>query len=421
MLLTSLLPTALISGCSDDSRRGQLAPGPDAPRPDAVGQDAMPDGPRSPTCTITRGSRLELQRITRIPGSALLVASPPADDRLFIVGQNGQVWIFEDGLLKTTPFLDLGPDAGGPVLVGPERGLLGLAFHPQYAQNRTFFVYYTTETANLVARYRTRAGDPSQADPASAQVLLSIDDPFANHNGGMLEFGDDGLLYIGTGDGGDANDPLNHAQDRASLLGKMLRLDVDHPADGRPYGIPAGNPFAGSDDASGGAPEIFLLGLRNPWRWSFDDATGDLYLADVGQSQREEVQVIAAGPGAGKNLGWKIYEAERCTRDDGACDPTGMTFPQLSKNHGSDGFCSIIGGDVYRGSCYPDLVGKYFYSDYCYGGVRSMSYRDGAAHDDKLERGASMPQGPSSIHAAASGELYLTTTLGIVYHLEASE
>lgn len=418
-ILTSLASLSILDGCGDNSQRGKIVV--DAALPDAAPDgvaDAMPDGPAPLACAITRGSKLELRRLARITGSAVLVASPPGDARLFIVGQNGQLWIFADGQLAATPFLDLSLDAGGPVVSGSERGLLGLAFHPRYAQNRTFFVFYTTATANVVARYQTLAGDPSRADPASAQVLLSIADPFANHNGGMLEFDRDGLLTIGTGDGGDANDPFNHAQNRSSLLGKMLRLDVDHPAGGKPYGIPASNPFA---DGAQGAPEIFMLGVRNPWRWSFDDATGDLYIADVGQSQREEVQIIAAGTGAGKNLGWKIYEAERCTRADGACDPTGMTFPQQSKNHGADGFCSIIGGDVYRGRCYPDLVGKYFYSDYCYGGVRSFVYRDGVARDDKMERGTGMPQGPSSIHAAAGGELYLTTTLGIVYHLEASE
>lgn len=413
------------AGCGDEGqRRGApdaSSPGDGPARGDGGHGDAGDTGPA--LCPIVRGSKLKLQRITRIPGSAVLVTSPPGDPRLFVVGQNGQIWIYDRGGLRAEPFLDLSLEAGGPVVSGAERGLLGLAFHPRYAENGRFFVYYTTEVAgadggtqayDVVARYEARPEDRFRADAGSGRVLLSIADPFATHNGGMMEFGEDGLLYIGNGDGGDANDPFNHAQDRGSLLGKMLRLDVDRESGGQRYAIPAGNPFG---------DEIFMLGLRNPWRWSFDEG-GDLYLTDVGQSQREEIQIIPAGTGAGRNLGWKIFEGELCTSGETgspSCDATGMTFPQLTKDHAADGFCSIIGGDVYRGRCYPDLVGRFFYSDYCTGGVRSLRYEAGAVRDDKLELGRAMPQAPSSIHAASDGELYLTTILGIVYHLEATE
>lgn len=411
------------SACGDDPRRGGPRDAADDDGPVGTDADAGADaaaGTEPAACPVVRGAKVKLQRVTRIPGSAVLVTSPPGDPRLFIVGQNGQIWIYDRGALRAEPFLDLSLEAGGPVFSGGERGLLGLAFHPDYAQNGAFFVYYTTdvttggETAayDVVARYRARPDDRFRADPQSGQVLLSIADPFPTHNGGMMEFGEDGLLYIGNGDGGDADDPFNHAQDLSSLLGKLLRLDVDREAGGKRYAIPPGNPFG---------DEIFLLGLRNPWRWSFD-VGGDLYLTDVGQRQREEIQIIPAGTGAGRNLGWKIFEGELCTSGDaGPCDATGMTFPQLTKNHGSDGFCSIIGGDVYRGRCYPDLAGRFFYSDYCAGGLRSLRYEGGDVRDDKLELPRATPQAPSSIHAASDGELYLTTTLGIVYHLEATE
>ncbi len=400
-----------------------------SPRLDAsvhrdAGGDAPADARAGAGCAITRGSKVRLALLARLPGSAVLVASPPADDRLFVVAQGGQLRILEGGQLAAAPFLDLSSAAGGPVLADSERGLIGLAFHPRYADNRAFFVFYTTATANVVARYRAFAGDPSRADPSSGEVLLSIDDPLDNHNGGMMEFGADGLLYIGTGDGGGANDPFDHAQDPRSLLGKLLRIDVDAPAGGEPYGIPAGNPFA---DGVAGAPEVLMLGLRNPWRWSFDERpgepSGELYLGDVGQDGDEELHIIAAASAAGQNLGWPTYEGNRCNRPgpDGACSPQGLTFPQLTKSHAQQRFCSIIGGDVYRGRCYPDLVGRYFFSDFCYGGVRSLRYQGGAVTDERFELGAGQPPMPSSLHAAAGGELYLTTTQGHVFHLEAGE
>jgi glucose/arabinose dehydrogenase len=409
------------AGCSDGASASRDAGSGSGPRRDA-GLDAGLDGGLA-GCAVTRGREVRLAPVARISGAAVLVTSPPGDARLFVVGQEGQLWIVRDGQLQPTPFLDLGIDAGGPVVADLERGLLGLAFHPRYAQNRTFFVFYTTATANVLARYRARADDPGRADPSSGEVVLSIADPLDTHNGGMIEFGPEGLLTVGTGDGGGAHDPFDHAQNPRSLLGKLLRLDVDHPADGRPYGIPAGNPFA---DGVAGAPEIFAMGLRNPWRWSFDD-NGDLYLTDVGQATDEELQVIAAGTGAGANFGWPIYEGHRCNRPGGECAPDGMTFPQLTKSHATHFFCSIIGGDVYRGGCYPDLVGRYFFSDYCYGGVRSLRYHDddgdgvGVVSDERFELGAGAPQVPTSLHAAAGGELYLTTTQGHVLHLEAGE
>jgi hypothetical protein len=412
-----------------------------APPPPPPPSDGPPiDAPVLPACsTPVHGTTLSLRKVGHINGSALLVTSPPGDPRLFVIAQGGTIQLFDANFqLRATPFLDL----SNAVTAGGELGLLGLAFHPQYAQNRTFFVDYTAPNPNtadtahpyvdVVARYQAKAGDPSHADPASGQILISIPDRYSNHNAGMLEFGADGLLYVTTGDGGSGGDPQRNAQaiDRTSatcmaegcepLLGKMLRIDVDHPGSGKPYGIPAGNPFA----AGGGEPEIFLIGLRNPWRWSFDRATGDLWIGDVGQDKLEELDVLPGPPSAqaGKNMGWSMWEGSGSNSCYGnyTCTTAGFTFPQVVYTHAQN-WHAIIGGQVYRGTCYPDLIGMYFFTDNTNQAVkRAQLAADGSVTVTDLPApAAGWPASPSSIHADARGELYETTTGGDIYHLEA--
>jgi glucose/arabinose dehydrogenase len=361
-----------------------------------------------------------------IEGTAsTLVTSPPGDPRLFVLELHGRIRIIEDGVLRPAPFLDISPDAGGPVNANGlgELGFLGLAFHPRYAINRQFFVFYTMDNPdpmdvmhpylNVLVRYTTSATDPYRADPASAVTLLSIPDPFSNHNGGMLEFGPDGLLYVSTGDGGGVAslppDPYNHAQNPSSLLGKILRLDVDDKLPGLEYGIPAGNPFA----ASGGRPEVLVLGLRNPWRFAIDRSNGDLYIGDVGGAIYEEITVLRYGQQAGRNLGWKTWEGPDCHAPP--CDPTGMTFPQDARHH-STGYWSIIPGEVYRGACYPDLVGMFIYVDTGYNlpqGARLQA--DGSLAVQELSTEYVFQ--PASLHADSRGELYETDVQGSVWEL----
>jgi hypothetical protein len=252
------------------------------------------------------------------------------------------------------------------------------------------------------------------ADPASEEVILAIPDYASNHNAGMIEFGDDGYLYVSTGDGGGGFDPNRNGQSTTALLAKILRLDVDHPASGKPYGIPADNPFV----SGGGAPEVFVYGLRNPWRWSFDAATGDMWIGDVGQTAQEELDFLPAGHQAGKNLGWSMYEASDCVGNY-TCDPTDKVFPVDARDHVTTAWRAIIGGQVYRGQCYPDLVGQYFYTDYLAGGL-SRATRDATGNVTITDLAGTFPSNASSLHAAARGEMYLTTTDGDVYHLEAA-
>lgn len=386
----------------------------------ACGGDKKPeDSLGLPACaTPVSGEKITTRRIGRVASAAMLATSPPADLRLFVVEQRGAIRIFKDDQLLPEPFLDLSADAAGPVDAGGEKGLLGLAFHPKYATNGFFYVFYTTaqptEWRDVVARCSVSVDNPDKADRASCVEILSIDDFASNHNGGMIEFGKDGMLYIGTGDGGGANDPRGTGQDLQSLLGKLLRIDVDgtNGSNGM-YGIPADNPFAGG----GGSPEIFIVGLRNPWRWSFDRMTGDLWIGDVGQDRFEELNYLPAGQQSGKNLGWSMYEGSSCFREP--CDGSGKTFPQDERERNATGWISIIAGQTYRGTCYPDIVGWHFYSDYGVGGlVKARPRTDGTLEIVELE--GTFPSNPSSIHEDARGEIFITTTAGDIYHLEAA-
>jgi glucose/arabinose dehydrogenase len=282
--------------------------------------------------------------------------------RLFISEQAGRVRVVgAGGALDPQPFVEL----SGRITSGGERGLLGLAFHPGFATNRRLFVDYTRigDGATVVSELRGSA-DGSRADPASERILLLVPQPFANHNGGQLAFGPDGYLYIGLGDGGSEGDPNGNGQNRNVLLGKILRIDVDaaHPS-GSGYAIPSDNPYASLGAAPGdGRPEVWAYGLRNPWRFSFDRLTGDLYIGDVGQNAWEEIDRQPLDPPGGANYGWNLREGDHCFR---TCDPTGLIEPIAEYSHKVG--CAVTGGYVYRGTAQASLQGVYIFGDYCSG------------------------------------------------------
>ncbi|HWS88690.1 MAG TPA: PQQ-dependent sugar dehydrogenase, partial [Pyrinomonadaceae bacterium] len=298
-----------------------------------------------------------------------IVNAADGTGRLFVVEQGGRVRVVKNGALLPTPFLDIATR----ISTGGERGLLGLAFPPGFASKQRFYVYYTNPSGDIrVARYRVSAGNADVADAGSEQVVITIPHPsFANHNGGQLAFSPrDGFLYAGTGDGGSGNDPGNNAQNTNSLLGKILRLDVEtgNPAT---YTVPPSNPFVGR---TGFRPEIWALGVRNPWRFSFDRQTHDLYIADVGQGTWEEIDFQPAASAGGENYGWRIMEGAHCHIPN-PCDQTGLTLPVVEYNHAA-GDCSVTGGYVYRGSAFARMQGVYFYGDFCSGriwGLRRVS------------------------------------------------
>jgi glucose/arabinose dehydrogenase len=342
----------------------------------------------------------------------LYVTQAPGDiSRLFVVEQPGKIRVISRGTLLTTPFLDLTSVAGYD---GGERGLLSMAFHPNYANNHRFFVLYTDASGTIqIVRYSV-SSDPDVADPTSAQVILSISHPtFANHNGGLITFGPEGYLYIGVGDGGGGGDPAGNAQRTDTLLGKILRIDVNS---GSPYVVPASNPFVGLSPAR---PEIWAYGLRNPWRFSFDRVTHDLYIADVGQSSREEVDVQPATSAGGENYGWNIMEGTICyPPPTTGCSQAGLVPPVFDYVTHSAGTCSITGGYVYRGTRLPLLAGHYVYGDYCSGRVSSFRYGNGAVteqHDYTPEFG--VLGHITSFGEDTAGELYVVTQGGNVYRI----
>jgi glucose/arabinose dehydrogenase len=318
--------------------------------------------------------------------------------RLFIVEQPGTIRLLPPGSSTTSAFLDI----RGKVRFGGEQGLLGLAFHPRYETSGRFFVYYVraSDQALIVAEYRVSASDPNRGDPNSETVVLAIPHPsFTNHNGGMLAFGPDNYLYIGVGDGGSANDPTNNSQNVNSLLGKILRIDVDAP--GAAYASPATNPFVG---AVAGRDEIFAYGLRNPWRFTFDRETGDAWLADVGQGSREEVDTPIVN---GANYGWRVYEGLSCTNVDPAlCRPSDYTPPVFEYAH-TGGRCSITGGYAYRGAGRVFPAGTYVYADYCSGEIFTW---DGSAQRLVLDTAQSI----ASFGEDERGELYVVDLDGTI-------
>jgi glucose/arabinose dehydrogenase len=358
------------------------------------GTDSMDPGP------LPSDFKLKLEEVASGLNNPVYVAAPSGDNRLFVVEQIGRIRIIENGQLLNTPFLDI----TSRVLSGGERGLLSVAFHPQYQTNGFFYVYFTGAGGEIRIERYTVSANPNQANQSSAKVILTIPHPRSNHNGGLAMFGPDGMLYLGTGDGGGGGDPDLNGQNQNTLLGKLLRIDVNN---GDPYSIPSGNPFAGRNDAR---PEIWAMGLRNPWRYAFDPSSGNLYIADVGQDVTEEVNVAAANR-AGVNYGWNVTEGSNCYQA-ASCNKSSFQLPVLEYNHDA-GQCSITGGFVYRGSAMPELNGTYFYADYCAGWVRSFKY-DGAANDRRQWELGTIGF-ITSFGVDANGELYLTSATGRLY------
>ena len=367
-------------------------------------------------------SALRLQQVGTNLGLnfPLFLTAPPGDaTRLFVVEKDGVIKIINTATQQTlpTPFLDL----TGQIATADEQGMLGLAFHPNYNLNGFFYINVTNLSGDSEIRRYQVSSDPDVADSASALLVLSVDQPagLTNHKAGWLGFGQDGFLYAAFGDGGGVGDPGENAQNLSSLLGKLLRIDVntdDFPADAaRNYAIPPGNPFTG---AVGALAEIWSYGLRNPWRPSFDRATGDFYIADVGQNQREEVNVatLASGAGAGVNFGWDTVEGTLCFEPATGCSTGGLTMPLLEYDHGQGQ--SITGGYVYRGGAIAGLQGTYFYGDFISGFVRTFRFANGAAAE-QADLAALRPPGGgiTSFGEDAQGEIYIVTAGGGVFRI----
>jgi glucose/arabinose dehydrogenase len=350
---------------------------------------------------VAAAQEIALQRVTGGLSSPLGIVSA-GDSRLFIVQQRGTIVVWDGTRVLPTPFLDI----RSLVSCCNERGLLGLAFHPHYAANGLFFIDYTAPNGDVtIARYSVLASDPNRADVASGTVILTIShSEFANHNGGELQFGPDGYLYIGVGDGGSGGDPHDHGQDLGQLLGKLLRIDVDRP----PYAIPSTNPFASRPGARG---EIWAYGLRNPWRFSFDRETGDLWIADVGQDKYEEVDLQPASSAGGEDYGWRLMEATHCYNPATNCPTAGLTMPILEYSHSFG--CSITGGYRYRGARFPRLRGIYFYGDYCSGTIWGATQANGAWTSRTM---LSTSLAISTFGEDASGELYVADIAGGVLY-----
>jgi glucose/arabinose dehydrogenase len=330
------------------------------------------------------------------------------DSRLFVVEQSGTIVIVDStGYVNPVPFLDI----TDRVVSGGEQGLLGLVFHPDYTANHYFYVNYTgAGDSTHISRFSTSLSNPDSAVASSEIKILTIGQPFKNHNGGDIQFGPDGFLYIGMGDGGPDGDPGNHAQNLQLLLGKILRIDVN---DGSLYTVPSSNPFAGHPDARG---ETWAVGFRNPWRFSFDRATGDLWIADVGESTWEEVDFQAAASGGGENYGWRCYEGISPFNTSG-CQPAGVyTFPVFVYSHSATGGCAITGGYVYRGTRFPHLQGHYVFTDFCNDSLYTLYNHSGEWF---LTRQSRYPGNNfSTFGEDANGELYVAGhTSGTLFHV----
>ena len=386
LLVAATLAAAACGGGDDESDATTAATAP------ATTATAPPSEPTVDVQTL----RARAATVADGLAGPLLAVSPPDDPRLFAVDQGGQVFRVDGG--RRQLYLDL----SDRVSVGGERGLLGLAFHPQFAQNGRLYVDYTDLAGDTRVVELTVDPDAARIDPGAGRELLSVPQPFENHNGGHLLFGPDGFLYIGLGDGGSGGDPDGNGQNTDTLLGSILRIDVDGRDGGLPYAIPPDNPFA---DGAAGAPEVYAYGLRNPWRFDFDPDTGDLWIGDVGQDDREEVSVLRAGEPPGANLGWKAFEGTARHDDD-----TPVPEPRVDPvaEYGRDSGCSIIGGVVYRGDDLPALAGRYVYGDFCSGRLWTLRAEGDPGEPVEITElvGGPLPS-LRSFGTDAEGELFL--------------
>ncbi|MDZ7801507.1 MAG: PQQ-dependent sugar dehydrogenase [Trueperaceae bacterium] len=342
-------------------------------------------------CAAAQGDGVELEVVADGLASPVGVTTGPNGHALYVLEQGGTVRVVEDGTVRPEPFVDI---SKGDFRSGGEQGLLGLAFHPNHPSE--VFVHYTDAAGGTVlSRMPVREG---RAVPGEETRMLTVAQPYGNHNGGQLAVGPDGMLYMALGDGGSGGDPHGHGQNPNTLLGTLLRLDPG----GDPVAIPPDNPFADGED---GAPEVWHYGLRNPWRFSFDPATGDLWIADVGQNRTEEVNRVAAGGEGGLNFGWNVMEGDRCYADDG-CDPTGTVLPVVTYDHADGWGRSVTGGHMYRGSGVPSLRGAYVFGDYV-GGTLLVARRTG---DDTWQAELLLDAGfpVSSLGVDADGEVLIT-------------
>ena len=405
LLLYGLIVAVLVVSCGATSSSGVASPpatsAPSAPTA-AQPTSAAPPVAGGAATSVPANTQIALKLISdAVRQPVYLTHAGDGSGRLFVVEKRGRVVALRAGDPAPAIFLDIIDRVGSD---GSEQGLLSVAFHPQFAQNGRLFVDYTDRNGDTIISRFQASGD--RADPNSETVLLKIDQPYPNHNGGLVLFGPDGYLYIGMGDGGSGGDPQGNGQNRAVLLGKLLRLDVDG---GDPYAIPPDNPWP---DGGNGRPEVWAYGLRNPWRFSFDRATRDLYIADVGQGEYEEIDVQPAGSRGGANYGWNITEGQHCFRGN-SCDRSGLVAPIAEYDH-SQG-CSITGGYVYRGAAFPSLQGLYFYGDYCSG--RIWALRQASAGQWEQRELLSSGLNISSFGEDQAGELYLTDLSGALYQV----
>lgn len=391
--LVLALPVVIIPGLAcDGSGRPDPTPGPAA----------------TPTATPVpaEGSFTATRVATGFTRPTFVTNASDNSNRLFVLEKPGRIRLIKSGLLVAQPFLDITAIVGS---ASNEQGLLGLAFHPDFEKNGRFFVAYTAKDAsNTVAEYRVTNPSDDVADANSGKVLLSVADQYPNHNGGMLAFGRDGYLYISMGDGGSAGDPNGNGQNLNSLLGKLLRIDVNS---GSPYGIPADNPFVAK---TGARPEVWAYGLRNPWRFTFDRQTGDLWIGDVGQDKYEEVDFQPAESKGGENYGWSTMEGTHCYKPQSDCKQDGLTLPVYDYDHGQG--CSLTGGYVYRGKAITPLVGRYLFVDYCASALQAITRSsDGTFTTAEIGK---VPTGITAFGEDESGEVYFTVdNEGAVYKL----
>jgi glucose/arabinose dehydrogenase len=409
LLLACLATSGVLGACgSDDENAGATT----TPPPPTAASSAEPTETRETTrAKPTAADGVRLVGIGTFEAPVYVTAPPGDTRRVFVVEQGGTIRVITGGKRRSRPFLDI----RSRVIAGGEQGLLSMAFAPDYDRSRRFYVNYTDKSGTQsVVEYRRSKSSRDRADSSTARRVLRYDDEEPNHNGGLVAFGPDRMLYIGTGDGGGANDQhgeRGNAQNLGSLLGKLLRIDPRRSG-GRAYRVPPSNPFV---DRGGARPEIYSYGLRNPWRFSFDRRTGDLTIADVGQNAVEEVNFAAKGKARGANYGWRPFEGTRRNFDEPA--PNAVA-PVLELSHG-DGNCSITGGYVVRDPNLPALAGRYVYGDLCVGRLRSARLSAGSAQGDRAVPGVAKVDQLSSFGEDARGRVYVMSLNGPVYRLAA--